>query len=75
METSAFGKLNKNDIVKGVIVAILTALVASLYNGLETGGLSLTWLYFKPIVLSSLGAGLGYLLKNVLTNSNGQIGK
>ena len=66
---SAFGKLHLNDLVKGLIVAVIGALVTGLYNALQGGTIEFTWLFFKPIVLASVVAGLSYIIKNWLTNS------
>ena len=73
MKNSNFLKLHLNDLVKGLIVTILTALVTGLYMGINEGTFNFTWLFFKPIVLSSVSAGLAYILKNWLSNSEGKI--
>ena len=72
---SKFLNLGKNDILKGVLIAMLTAIVTALYNALDAGTFEFTWVFFKPIVLSSIGAAMAYLLKNVLTNSDGKFAK
>ncbi len=55
---SVFGLLNINDLLKGLLVAILTAIVTGVYIGLQEGTFAITWLFFKPILLSGLSAGL-----------------
>lgn len=67
---SAFLSLKAKDLVKGLIIAIITAIVTGVYQSIDAGTFALTWLYFKPILLTGLGAGLSYLLKNWLTNSD-----
>lgn len=70
---SKFLNLQINDLWKGLIVAVATALLTGIYNGIESGTIAFTWIWFKPIVLSSVGAGIAYILKNMLTNSEGKI--
>jgi len=67
---SKFLLLGKNDLVKGVITAFLGALIAGVYQLLNANELSLQTI--KPVLIASASAGLGYLIKNWLTNSNGQ---
>lgn len=69
---SNFLNLNLPDYVKGFILAIITALITGVYNALNNGGIEFTWIFFKPIVFTAVGAGLAYLIKNVFTNSNDQ---
>ena len=64
---SNFLNLNVNDLLKGLIVAILTAIITGVYNALNTG----VAIDIKLTILSGLTAGLGYLLKNFFTNSDG----
>lgn len=65
---STFLKLNTKDIVKALILTFITALLTGIYQLLQTNRL-LTWDSLKPVVISSIAAMLGYLLKNVFTNS------
>ena len=69
MKKSTFGLLDSNDLLKGLLIAVLTAFITGLYNAIEMGTIEFTWLFFKPIVMTSVGAGLAYILKNWLTNS------
>lgn len=71
---SKFLGLNWQDAVKGLIVAVLTAFLSALIPMLEAG----TWPSKSQIlqaVIAGVTAAAAYLLKNVLTNSQGQIGK
>lgn len=69
---SSFLKLNVSDIIKGLIVAVLAAIITGVSASLEAGTLpSLDQL--KTIGLTALAAGLAYLCKNFLTNSSGNI--
>jgi hypothetical protein len=67
---SNFLNLSTKDFVKGIIVAFITALLTGLYNGIEAGTFAFTWIFFKPIIMTSLGAMIAYLLKNFLSNSD-----
>lgn len=69
---SKFLSLGKNDLIKGLIVTVLTALVSGLIVILNSSEPSFDWLHLKPIVIASIAAGLSYLTKNLLTNSDGQ---
>jgi len=72
MERTKFLNLGWNDIIKGVIMAFLSALVIGLYQAIELETIQFTWIFFKPIVLTSFGAAIAYLIKNIFTNSNGE---
>ena len=71
MKKSKFMKLDARDFLKGLLVAVLTALLTGLYQLLQAGG-DLTWLAMKPVVMASAAAGLSYLIKNLLSNSEDQ---
>jgi len=71
---SKFFSLNTKDFLKGLLVAIIMAFIASLNAVLQDGTFDFTWLIMKPVVMSSVGAGLAYLIKNFFTNSEGKIG-
>ena len=69
---SNFLKLNINDFLKGLIVAILTAVFTVIYNTVQAGSLTFDW---KAILTAAILAALGYLSKNLITNSNNEIAK
>jgi len=69
---SKIGFIDGNDLLKGLLVAVLSAFVTGLYNALELGTIEFTWVFFKPIVMTSIAAGLAYIIKNWLSNSEGQ---
>jgi len=68
MNSSIF-TLDNKDFIKGLLVAVLSAVITILYNTIETGSLNFDW---KAIGTMALTSALGYILKNLLTNSNGQ---
>lgn len=68
---SNFLKLNWLEVLKGFIVAIFGALLTGVYQALQTGTINFTWLFWKPIVITGVGAGLAYLIKTLFQNSGG----
>ena len=68
MNSSIF-TLDNKDFIKGLLVAVLSSVVTILYNTIETGSLTFDW---KAIGTMALTSALGYILKNLLTNSTGQ---
>jgi hypothetical protein len=69
---SNFLNLNLRDFFKGLVLAVITAVVAFLYEKLLAGvPLDLTLL--KAVGMTALAAFLAYLLKNLFTNSQGEI--
>ena len=71
MDFSQFFKINLRDLGKGVIMAILGSIVSALLVIVNTGTLP-TLDEWKNVGMLGLMAGLSYLLKNLLTNSNDQ---
>lgn len=72
MKTSNFFNLNWADVIKGFIVAVVGAILAAVYQAIQAGTINFTWVFWQPIVLSGVGAGIAYLIKNVFTNSAGE---
>ena len=68
---SKFLNLNWSDFGKGLIVAVLTVVVAGIGDIVATGGFP-TGTQWKVIGLAALSAALAYIIKNLLTNSQGQ---
>jgi hypothetical protein len=64
--------LTIKDGVKGLITSILTVIVTMLFSIVNSGTFPATWTDWKPIVLAAISAGLAYILKNWLTNSDDQ---
>jgi len=64
MKTSNFLSLNLLDLAKGLLMAVLTPVVVVVQQSLELGVLTFDW---KTILLSAVGGGLAYLVKNFLT--------
>lgn len=64
-----FGSLGIKDVVKGIVMAFLMALVTGCYQLIQTGG-EFSWVTMKPVLMNSIGAMLVYLIKNFFTNSD-----
>jgi VIT1/CCC1 family predicted Fe2+/Mn2+ transporter len=72
MKQSVFGTLGTRDLVNGLVVAFLSSFLTGLVATLEAGTLP-TLAQLKSSLLVGLAAGVSYLLKNFLTNSQGQL--
>jgi len=51
-------------------VTIICAFITGFYQ-LIANEFAINWLTLKPVVIAAIGAGVSYLTKNLLTNSNG----
>jgi flagellar biosynthesis protein FliQ len=67
---SSFLTLNTRDFVKGLFIAVITAVITVVYTTIQTGTLSFDW---KIISTTALSAALAYIMKNLFTNSNDQL--
>jgi hypothetical protein len=63
-------RLDSRDLVKGLIVTVICSLITGIYQ-IIASGFAFNWETLKPVVIAAIGAGLSYLTKNLLTNSNG----
>ncbi len=70
---SGFLNLNWGDLAKGLLVAVIGAILTAVYQAIEAGTLAWTWAFWQPIVLTGLGAGIAYLIKNFFTNSQDEV--
>lgn len=69
---SNFFALNWMDLLKGLLVAVIGAILTGIYEAITAGSLTWTWAFFQPIVLTGVAAGIAYLIKNFLSNSSGE---
>ena len=67
-------RLGSKDIVKGVVVAVLVAMLESFRQILRAKGLDLGQPELLSIVNTGMIAGVGYLIKNLATDEKGKIG-
>ncbi len=70
---SAIFRLNWRDLIKGIVVAVLTAVFASLEAIIRDKGLGLSLSDLMTIGSVSVLALLGYLSKNLITNKEGKV--
>ena len=71
IEVSKLWELSGNDFFKGMIVAVLTAVLDTVYQVMQTGGISA--LDYKAIGSVAAFALVAYLVKNFGTDHNGKI--
>jgi len=64
--------LNISDFTKGFAVAVIAALLTGVQQYASAGTVP-TWVQLKTIGLVALGAGVSYIIKNFLTNSEGAL--
>lgn len=69
---SEFLKLNILDLVKGTILASFTSVLVIIKDTIANGTLSFDW---HSISQTALLSAVAYLLKNLLTNGNGELFK
>jgi len=65
---SGFFKLNVQDFIKGLVMAVLAAIVAIIKTTVESGSLHFDW---PTIGKYALVAATTYLTKNLFSNSKG----
>lgn len=66
---SKFFNFNVLDFIKGLVVAVLTAVLSGVYDILSAGGA----VTVKSILLPAALSLISYLLKNLFTNSQDKI--
>jgi len=71
---SKFFTLDWKDLLRGLLIAFLTAILTGVINILDTGAV-FTWVTLKPVLIAGISAALSYLLKCLATNSQDQIFK
>lgn len=71
---SNFLQLNAKDFLRGLLIAILTAIITGVIDILDSGVI-FTWVTIKPVLIAGISAGLSYLLKCLVTNSKDQMFK
>lgn len=63
---------NLQDVLKGLFVAFITSLLTGVWQLFQTGS-ALNWPTIQPVLFTAIAAGLSYIIKNVLSNSEGEI--
>jgi len=73
MNNSEFFRLKVNDFIKGLVVVVIGALLGAFQQALETQGLNLSQYDWGSIINLALTAGVAYLAKNLLSDSDGRV--
>ena len=63
--TSEKYSVNWRDAIKGLVVAVITAVLSTIYSGIEQGG-DLADINYMSVLKIAVTAGIGYILKNWL---------
>jgi hypothetical protein len=64
--------LDWRDLLNGLIIAILTAILTGIIDILGNGAV-FDWVHIKPIIIAGITAACAYLLKSLSTNSRNQL--
>ncbi len=73
MNYSTLFSLNTQDFAKGLVVVIITAILGILQQMLVSHGLDFASYNWGQIGQIALTAGIGYLTKNLISDSNGKV--
>jgi len=71
---SKLGTLDYRDILNGLLIAFLAAMIDGIIKVLNSGAV-FDWPHLKPVVIAGVSAALSYLLKSLMTNSHNQLFK
>ena len=71
---SIFLKWNLKDFGKGLLLAIITAIIGTLYQLLKDKGFDLSIADMQTVLQIAVTTFIGYLAKNLATNSEGKFG-
>jgi hypothetical protein len=69
---SRFLTIDYRDVLKGIFIAFVTAVLEGILKMLEAGA-GFDWPTIKPVMIAGICAAISYLLKNYLSNSRGQM--
>ena len=64
MKDSNFLSLGAKDILRGLLIAVLTPVLVLIQQSIEAGNLVFEW---KSLLIAGVGGGLAYLIKNFFT--------
>ena len=64
--------LDWRDLINGLFVAFLTAVLTGIIDILGNGAV-FEWPTLKPVLIAGISAALAYLLKSLSTNSHNQL--
>jgi hypothetical protein len=64
--------IDGRDLLNGLFVAILTAILTGIIDILGNGAV-FDWIHIKPVLIAGISAACAYLLKSLSTNSRNQL--
>ena len=67
---SKIGQLKWKDLAKGAILAFIVAFLTGVLTLLQAGTIEWTFAFWQPTIIAGVIALIGYLLKNLATNSD-----
>lgn len=67
---SMLGTIHIPDLWRGLIVAVVMAVLTTIYQTIQTGSLAINW---TTVAVAGIGAGISYILKNFGTGVNGRM--
>ncbi len=73
MKSKPLFSIGTRDALKGFIMAVIAMLITTLMSLINNNAFPSNWEEWKIILISSLGAGLAYLVKNYFTNSEDKL--
>jgi len=73
-KSKIFG-VNVRDLLYGLVVAVLSAILTEIHQLLTTEVFELSWVRIRPTIYVGLTAGLSYIIKNFFSNSKGKFAK
>lgn len=72
MEKSNYLRLNWRDAFRGFVVAVITVVIMGAMTSLQAGELP-DMATLKTLLLTGLGSGCAYLIKNIFSSSTGEM--
>lgn len=75
MKNSGLFSLGIRDVVKGFIMSMIASILTAALAVINAGTIPTDFASWKPTLVTGLAAGIGYVVKNFLTNSNDQFAK
>ncbi len=70
---SSFGKLNLADLGKAVVLVVITTLLGAIQQAVTAHGFNLGDYDWLSILQVAGTAGVGYILKNLISDSSGKV--
>ena len=70
---SKFFSLDSKDLIRGFLVAVVTAILTGALQLFQGGEVQWTFSFWQPTIYGGIASGIAYLLKNLLTNSGDEL--